>query len=90
MLTRSSDLRKANAKNDNTEYYDLDMEPQLELESSSSSDSGHRQVDIANYIHVEDYFGSIRDIKNDYTLKGLEAERRMREINGNSKMMFKT
>ena len=44
MLTRSSDLRKANANNANTEYYDLDMGPQLELESSASSDSGHRQV----------------------------------------------
>ena len=32
MLTRANDLRKANAKNDNTEYYDLDMDPQLELE----------------------------------------------------------
>ena len=55
MLTRGSDLRKANAKNDNAEYYDLDMEPQLELESSASSDSGHGQVDISNYIHNEDY-----------------------------------
>ena len=44
MLTRSSDLRKANANNANTEYYDLDMGPQLELESSASSDSGHRRV----------------------------------------------
>ena len=70
MLTRASGLRKANAKNDNAEYCDLDLEPQLELESSASSDSGHRQVDIAGYIHVEDYFGSIRDIG-----KRLQAKR---------------
>ena len=69
MLTRASDSRKANAKNDNAEYYDLDMEPQLEFESSASSDSGHGQVDISNYIYVEDYFDSIRNIENDYRLK---------------------
>ena len=80
MLTRASDLRKGNAKNDNAEYYGLDMEPQLELESSASSDSSHRQVDIADYIHVGDYFGSIRAIENDYRLKELEDERRMQEI----------
>ena len=69
MLTRASGLRKANAKNDNAEYCDLDLEPQLELESSASSDSGHGQVDISNYIYVEDYFDSIRNIENDYRLK---------------------
>ena len=35
------------------------------------------------------YFGSIRNSENDYRLKELEAERRMQEINGNNKMMFK-
>ena len=89
MLTKASDSRKANAKNGNAEYYDLDMEPQLELESSASSDSGHGQVDISNHIHVEDYLGSIRNIENDYRLKELEAERRMQEINENKKVMFK-
>ena len=69
MLTRASDLRKANAKNHNTEYYGLDMESQLELESASSSSSGHGHADISIYMHVEDYFRSIRKIENDYRLK---------------------
>ena len=87
MLTRARNLRKANAKNDDTEYYDLDREAQHELESSASSSDG--QVDVANHIHVEDQFGSVRDIKNDYMLKSLEAERRMQEISGNDKRMVK-
>ena len=68
MLTRASDLRKADANNNNNnnaEYYDLHMEPQLELESASSSSSGHGQVDLSNCIHVVDHFGSLRDIEND-------------------------
>ena len=66
MLARANGLRKANAKNGNTEYYDLEMEPQLALESVPSSSPGHGQVDLSDYIHVEDPFGSIRNIENDY------------------------
>ena len=57
---------KAKAKN-NAEYYGLserdDMEPQLDLDDASPS-GGH--VDKPNYIHAHDYYGSIRNIKNDY------------------------
>ena len=60
------------------------MEPQLDLDGASSDG----QVDKRNHIHVEDYFSSARDSKNDYMLRELEAERRMQEINGNNKMMF--
>ena len=70
MLTRARNLRKANATNDNIEFFEIsprgDMEPPLELDSASSSDG---QVDISNYNHVEDYFGSIRNLENDQRLK---------------------
>ena len=90
MLTRASNLRKANATNDNVEFFEIssrgDMEPQHELESASSSDG---QADLSKcYIHVEDYFGAIRDLENGYRLRELETERRMQEISGNNKMMF--
>ena len=61
MLTRANSLRKANA---NTEFFDLasgdDMEPPLELDTVSSSDG---QVGLSNYIHVEDYMGSVRNLE---------------------------
>ena len=52
-------------KNGKAEYYDLpgrdeDMEPPFDLDEASSSD-GH--VDMRKHVHVEDYFGSIRNIK---------------------------
>ena len=88
MLTRAS---KANA---NTELFDLasgdDMEPPLGLDTASSSASGHGQVDQPNYIHVEDYMGSVRNLENERRLEALETERRMQEINENNKMMLKT
>ena len=87
MITQSVKAKK----NGKAEYYDLsgrdDMEPPLELDETSSSDG--QQVDMRNHIHVEDYFSSVRDIKNDYMLRELEAERRLKEINENNKLMFK-
>ena len=77
-------------KANSAEYYELsemdDMEPQLDLDETSSSD-GH--VDLSNYLHVHDYLDSIRDLENDFRLKELETERRLQEINGNDKMMLK-
>ena len=63
------------------------MEPPIDLDDASSSDG--QQVDMRNHIHVEDYFSSVRDIKNDYMLRELEAERRLKEINENNMIMFK-
>ena len=61
MITQSVKAKKRNGK---AEYYDLsgrdDMEPPLDLFEASSSDG---QVDMKKHIHVEDYLGSIRDIK---------------------------
>ena len=62
------------------------MEPPIDLDDASSSDG--QQVDMRN-LHVEDYFNSIGDFKNDYMLREMESERRMQEINENNKMMFK-
>ena len=62
-----------------------DMEHPLGLDDASSSDG---QANMRNRIHVEDCVGSIRDIKNDYTLRELEAEGRKQEINENEMMMF--
>ena len=62
------------------------MEPPLDLDEDSPSDG---QNGIRNHIHIEDYFNSARDIKNESTLREMEAERRMQEINGNNEMMFK-
>ena len=87
MITQSVKAEKRNGK---AKYNDLpgrdDMEPPLDLDEASSSDG---QVDMRNHIHVEDYFSSVRDIKNDYMLRELEAERRLKEINENNKIMFK-
>ena len=55
MLTESINARKA-------EFFDLSengMEPQHELESSSSSSDGQNYS--RKHIHVDDYFNSIRD-----------------------------
>ena len=62
------------------------MEPPLDLGEDSSSDG---QNDMRNHIHIEDHFSSIKDIKNESMLREMEAERRMQEISGNNKMMFK-
>ena len=93
MITRASNLRKAN---ENAEYYELspgdDMEPPLELDSASSSNSGHpagQQVDLSNYIHVVDYMGLVRYLENERRLGVFEMERRMHEINGNTKTKAK-
>ena len=68
MLTRASNLRKANATNDNTEFFEIssrgDLERQHELESASSSD-GRAALSIC--VHVEDLFGAVRNLENDYT-----------------------
>ena len=64
MLTESINARKA-------EYFDLfgnDMEPQHQLDSSSSSDG---QNYSRNHIHIDDYFNSIRDLKNESMLDGI-------------------
>ena len=87
MLTQSVKAKKENGK---AEYYDLFrnyMEPPIDLDDASSSDG--QQADMRNHIHVEDYFNSMRDIKNDYMLREMESESRMQEIKENSQMMFK-
>ena len=61
------------------------MEPPIDLDEASSSDG---QVDTRKHFHVEDYVSSIRDIKNDYMLSELEAERRLKEINEHNKITF--
>ena len=70
MITESVTAKKRNAK---AQYCDLsgnDMEPPLDLdEDSSSSSSSDGQNDMRNHIHVEDYFNSIRDIKNEFMLR---------------------
>ena len=73
MLTESINARKA-------EYFDLsgtDMEPQHQLDSSSSSDGRNYS---RNHIHIDDYFNSIRDLKNESMLREMETERRNQEI----------
>ena len=45
---------------------------------------------MRNHIHVEDYLSSIRGITNDYMLREMEAERRLKEIKEHSKIMLKT
>ena len=83
MLTESINARKA-------VFFDLsenDMEPPLELESSSSSSD--EQNYNRNHIHVDDYFNSIRDLKNESMLREMEVERRTREIVENNARMFK-
>ena len=83
MLTESINARKA-------EYFDLsgnDMEPQHQLDSSSSSSDGQNYS--RNHIHIDDYFNSIRDLKNESMLREMEAERRSQEITDNNTMMFK-
>ena len=80
MITEHANARKA-------EYYDLsgtDMEPPLEIDSSSSDEQNYRK----NHAHIEDYFNSIRDLKNESMLKEMEAERRMQEITENNSRMF--
>ena len=78
MLTRAS---KANAKNANTEYFEMssrdDMEPPLESDTALSSASGQEPIDLTNYVHVEDYTGSTRNLQNDHRLKELENQQRM-------------
>ena len=59
---------------------------QLDLEEVASSDG---QVDMINYIHTDDYQGSVMNIENDFRLKQMENKRRMQEISENNKMMFK-
>ena len=66
MITES-----VNAKNRSSqaEYYDIsgtDMEPPPELGSSSSSDEQSYRI---NHTHIEDYFNSVRDLKNGSMLK---------------------
>ena len=91
IITRANNSRKAN---DNAEYYELspgdDMEPPLEVDSASSSASGQEPIDLTNYIHVEGYMGSIRNLENDHRLKELENQQRMQEIFENNKIMLKT
>ena len=62
------------------------MEPPLDLDEDPSSDW---QNDMGSHIHIEDYFNSIRDIKNEPMLREMEAERRTQEINENNSLMFK-
>ena len=86
MVTESVNDRKRSAK---AEYCDLpghEMEPPLDLDEDSSSEG---QNDMRNHIHIEDYFNSLRDIKNESMLREMEAERRMQEISENNKTMFK-
>ena len=83
MLTENINSRKA-------EYFDIsgtDMEPQHELESSSSSSDGQNYR--RNHIHIDDYFNSIRDLKNESMLRGMETERRNQEIIENNARMFR-
>ena len=95
MITRANNLRKAN-ENANTEFFELssagdDMEPQIELNSASSSNPGHpagQPVDLSNYIHVVDYMGSVRNLENERRLEVFETERRMQEINENNNTKF--
>ena len=85
-MTQSVKAKKRNGK---AEYYDLfgnDMGPSIDLDDASSS--GGQQVGMRNHIHVEDYFNSTRNVKNDYMLRAVGSERRMQEINENNKMMF--
>ena len=85
MLTESIDARKA-------EYYDLsghDMEPLHGLDASSSSSSSYGQRYNRNHIHIDGHFNSIRDLKNESILRGMEAERRNKEIIDNNTMVFK-
>ena len=80
MLTESINSRKA-------EYFDLfgnDMEPQHELDSSSSDGQNYSR----NHIHIEDHFNSMRDLQNEPILREMEAERRSQEINDNNTKMF--
>ena len=83
MLTESINARKA-------EFFDLfenDMEPQHQLDSSSSSSDGQNYS--RNHIHIEDYFNSIRDLKNESMLREIESERRNQEMIENSARMFR-
>ena len=76
---------KAEKRNAQAEYYDLsgtDMEPPFDLDEDSSP-SSDGQNDRRNHTHIEDYFNSIMDIKNESMLREMESERRMQEINGN-------
>ena len=82
-------MLKLKKRNDQAECYDLSgngMETPLDLDSSSSSDGRN---DRRNHIHIEDYFKSVRGIRNESTLRGIEAERRMQEVSGYNKMRFK-
>ena len=65
------------------------MEPPLDLDEDSASSSSDGQNDRRNHIHIEDYLNSIRGIKNEPMLREMEAERRMKEITENNKMMLK-
>ena len=83
MLTESINAGKA-------EFFDLsenDMEPQHELESSSSSSGGQNYS--RNHIHIDAYFNSIRDLNNESMLREMEAERRTQEIIENNARMCK-
>ena len=84
MLTENINARKA-------EYFDLsgtDMEPQHELESSPSSSSDGQSYS-RNHIHIDDYFNSIRDLKNEPMLREMETERRNQEIIENNARLFR-
>ena len=62
------------------------MEPQHQLDSSSSPDG---QNHSRNHIHIDDYFDSIGDLKNESMLREMESERRNQEIIENNARMFK-
>ena len=84
MLTESINARKA-------EYFALfgnDMEPPHELYTSSSASSDGQNYS-RNHIHIDDYFNSIRDLKNESMLREMEAERRSQEITENNTRMFR-
>ena len=81
MLTESINARKA-------EYFDLsgnDMEPQHELYSSSSPAVQNYN---RNRILIDDCFNSIRDLKHESMLRGMESERRSHETIENNTKMF--
>ena len=83
MLTESINARKA-------EYFDLsgkDMEPQHQLDSSSSSSGG--QAYSRNHIHIDDCFNSIKDLTNESMLREMESERRNQGIIENNARMLK-
>ena len=84
MLTESINARKA-------EYFDLSgngMEPQHQLDSSSPSSSDGQNYS-RNHIHIDDYFNSTRDLKNESMLREMEVERRTQDIVEHNARMFR-